>query len=155
MKTLFTVSSVEWPYSQASLHRFWGRSQGLWLSKLAKVSLRLLEEQELQGLQQIHSLEHPAFGIRMAWEYQMKPEVGQMMWCVDATQPHVIFADRNMADSTSLAVYRYEMVEDQTLITTNGENEERTVLEGDSRRVRELRASGRLVKRLWESRFSA
>jgi hypothetical protein len=155
MQNLSLLSAVERPFNHDGLYQFWSRSQGLWSSKLAKVSVRLLDEQELQTLQHIHSLERPDFGIRMAWEYQSKSDIGQMMWCVDAYQPNSIFADQSVAANTSPAVYGYHMIEGQTLITTNGQHEERTTLDGDSRRVRELRSGGRLVKRLWENKFSA
>jgi hypothetical protein len=60
-----------------------------------------------------------------------------------------------MTENCLPAIYRYQMIDDHTLITTLGEIEERTVLEGDSRRLRELRTGNKLVRRLWENRFSA
>jgi hypothetical protein len=60
------------------LFQFWSRSQGLWLSKLTKVTLRLLDEQELQAFSQTQPLAQPEFGVKMAWEYQTKADVGQM-----------------------------------------------------------------------------
>jgi hypothetical protein len=155
MNNLSISSSVNSSFQHGNLYQFWWRSQGLWLSKLVKVTLRLLDEQELQTFQQSHALEQPEFGVRMAWEYQTKLEVGQMVWCVDAAQPTLVFTDRSIADSTPPAIYHYQMVDDRTLVTTNGEVEERTALDGDSRRLRELRSGGKLVKRLWENRFSA
>ena len=47
------------------------------------------------------------------------------------------------------------LVNDLTLVTTNGEAEERTILDRDSRRLRELRTGDELLKRLWENRYSA
>jgi hypothetical protein len=141
-------------FKHCNLYQFWWRSQGLWLSKLAKVTLRFLDDPELQTFQQIHALERPEFGVKMAWEYQAKADVGQMVWCVDAARSSVVFANQGMTDNTPPATYRYQMIGDFTLITTNGEVEERTALDGDSRRLRELRANGKLVKRLWENRFS-
>jgi hypothetical protein len=101
------------------------------------------------------SLEQPEFGIKMAWEYQTKLEAGQMVWCVDAAQSGLIFVNRGIIESHLPAIYRYRMIDDHTLITTMGEIEERTVLESDSRRLRELRTGNKLVRRLWENRFSA
>ncbi|MGF1566679.1 MAG: hypothetical protein ACFCVD_01150 [Nodosilinea sp.] len=136
------------------LYQFWWRSQGLWLSKLAKVTLRFLDERELQTFQKVHALEQPEFGIKMAWEYQTKSDVGQMVWCVDAAQPSLIFTDWSLTDNCAPTIYQYQIIDAHTLITTMSEIEERTVLEGDSRRLRELRTGDRLVRRLWENRFS-
>jgi hypothetical protein len=137
------------------LYHFWERSQGLWLSKLAKVTLRFLDEQELQSFPPVDGLANPAFGIRMAWEYQTKPAVGQMLWCVDADRDSLVFANQGITANSLPAIYRYQMRDDDSLVTTNGDTEERTALEGDSRRVRELRMGEKLIKRLWEHRFSA
>lgn len=155
MENLSISSSINPSFRHRNLYQFWWRSQGLWLSKLAKVTLRLLDEQELQTFQQVHDLEQPEFGVRMAWEYQTKSEVGQMLWGVDAAQASLVFTDRGIADNSAPDIYHYQMVDDRTLVTANSEFEERTALDGDSRRVRELRTEGRLVKRLWENRFSA
>jgi hypothetical protein len=138
-----------------SLYQFWWRSQGLWLSKLAKVTLRLLDEGDLQTFRHHHSLKQPAFGVRMAWEYQTKAESGQMMWCVDATQPSLIYTDRGITDNSPPAIYYYQIIGDRTLVTTLDDIEERTALESDNCRLRELRTGGKLVKRLWENKFSA
>jgi hypothetical protein len=148
------MNSIEQAFEHRNLYQFWARSQGLWLSKLARVTVRLLEEQELQAFQQTHALEQPEFGIKMAWEYETKADIGQMLWCVDAARSDVVFTNRGINDRDPPATYRYQMKNDFTLITTNGEVEERTALDGDSRRLRELRADGKLVKRLWENRFS-
>jgi hypothetical protein len=147
--------SIDPPFTHNTLYQFWVRSEGLWLSKLAKVTLRFLDEQELQTFRQHHSLTQPEFGVRMAWEYQTKTEVGQMMWCVDAAQSGLVFANQGITDRSPPAIYHYQLVNDLTLVTTNGEAEERTILDGDSRRLRELRTGGKLVKRLWENRYSA
>ena len=155
MQKTSILPSINSSFRHGDLYQFWLRSQGLWLSKLAKVTLRLLDERELQTFQHIHLLEQPEFGIRMAWEYQTKSEVGQMMWCVDAAQSSLVFANQGIADHSPPAIYRYRMKGDRTLITTNGEIEEFTALESDSCRLRELRTGGKLVKRLWENRYSA
>lgn len=155
MQNLAIPSTDNRSFKHCNLYKFWWRSQGLWLSKLAKVTLRFLDEQELKTFRQIHSLEQPEFGVRMAWEYQTKSEIGQMVWGVDAAQPRLMFADRGLVENSPPAIYHYQMLGDRTLVTTNGEVEEHTVLEGDSHRLRELRTGGKLVKRLWENRFSA
>jgi hypothetical protein len=155
MNNISIPSTIDCSFKHCNLYQFWWRSQGLWLSKLVKVTLRFLDEQELQTIQQIHTLEQPEFGVRMAWEYQTKSEVGQMAWCVDTNQPSLVFTNHGIADNTLPAIYNYQMVGDLTLVTTNGEIEERTALDGNSRRLRELRTGGKLVKRLWENKFSA
>jgi hypothetical protein len=137
----------------ACLYQFWWRSQGLWLSKLAKVTLRLLDTAELETVQ--HTLSYPSFGIQMAWEYQSKGGSGQMMWCVDAAQANLIFTDRGITAQSPPAVYEYRMVDASVLLTTNGEVEECTALQGDNTRLRELKQGGKLVKRIWESKFSS
>jgi hypothetical protein len=155
MQHLVLPTARDRPFNHDHLYQFWWRSQGLWLSKLAKVTLRWLDEPELQTLRQIHALEQPEFGVRMAWEYQTKSAIGQMMWCVDAHQPSLIFANQGLAAHSPPAIYQYQMMGDHTLITTNGEATERTAIESDSWRMRELRTGGKLVKRLWENRYSA
>jgi hypothetical protein len=155
MQNLLISSSSNQPFRHSTLYQFWQRSQGIWLSKLVKVTLRLLDDPELQMFQRIHALEQPEFGVKMAWEYQTKSEGGQMMWCVDANHPSLVFTNQGITDESPPTIYQYQMVGDRTLVTTQGEIEERTALDGDSRRLRELRAEGKLVKRLWEIRFSA
>ncbi len=137
------------------LYQFWDRSQGLWLSKLTKVTLSFLDEPELDTFQQIQPLAKPDFGVRMAWEYQTKAETGQMNWCVDAMQPGLIFTDKSVAADSLPAIYRYQMVDDHILITAAGEIEEHTTLENDCRRLRELKHQGKLMRRFWENRFNA
>jgi hypothetical protein len=48
-----SVGSAE-SFEHDRLYQFWSRSQGLWMSKLAKVTLCLLDERELQAFSQIH-----------------------------------------------------------------------------------------------------
>ncbi len=90
----------------------------------------------------------------MAWEYQIKAETGQMAWCVDAMQPGLIFTDKSVTDHRLPAVYDYEMLGDHILVTAAGELEERTALEGDRQRLRELRYADKLVRRHWENKLS-
>jgi hypothetical protein len=136
------------------LYQFWSRSQGLWMSKLAKVTLCLLDERELQALSHTHLLEQPEFGIKLAWEYQLKAESGQMNWFVDAAQPGLVFTNKSVQEHSPPAIYDYQMVEDHILVTATGELEERTVLEGERQRLRELRCDGTLVRRHWEHKFN-
>jgi hypothetical protein len=147
------VGSVE-SFEHDRLYRFWSQSQGLWISKLAKVTLCLLDERELPALSQIHVLEQPEFGIKLAWEYQLKAESGQMSWFVDAAQPGLVFTNKSVRADSSPAIYDYQMVGDRMLVTATGELEERTVLEGDRQRLRELRCDGTLVRRHWEHKFN-
>jgi hypothetical protein len=147
------VGSAE-SFEHDRLYQFWSRSQGLWMSKLAKVTLCLLDERELQALSQIHVLEQPEFGIKLAWEYQLKAESGQMNWFVDAAQPGLVFTNKSVQADSLPAIYDYQMVDDHILVTATGELEERTVLEGDRQRLRELRCDGTLVRRHWERKFN-
>jgi hypothetical protein len=137
------------------LYQFWARSQGLWLSKLTKVTLSFLDEPELNAFQHIQPLITADFGVRMAWEYQTKAETGQMSWCVDATQPGLILTNKSVTPDSPPAIYRYQMIDDHVLITAAGDIEERTALEDDCQRLRELRRQGKLVRRFWENRFNA
>lgn len=136
------------------LYQFWLRSQGLWLSKLTKVTLSFLGDLELQAFKHIHSLAHPEFGIRMAWEYQIKAETGQMSWCVDAAQPGLVFTSKRVTAHSLPAIYDYQMLGDHILVTATDQMEERTVLEGDHQRLRELRYQDKLVRRHWEHKFN-
>lgn len=136
------------------LYQFWLRSQGLWMSKLAKVTLCLLEEWELAALSHLHVLDRAEFGIKLAWEYQRKAESGQMCWFVDAAQPGLVFTNKSVQADSLPAIYDYHMVGDRMLVTATGELEERTVLEGDCQRLRELRCDGTLVRRHWEHKFN-
>jgi hypothetical protein len=147
------VGSAE-SFEHDLLYQFWSRSQGLWMSKLAKLTLCLLDEQELAALSQIHLLEQPEFGIKLAWEYQRKAESGQMTWFVDAAQPGLVFTNKSVQADSLPAIYDYQMVDDHILVTATGELEERTVLEGDRQRLRELRCDGTLVRRHWEHKFN-
>lgn len=139
----------------ASLYQFWWRSQGLWFSKLVKVTVCLLNEQELLAICQIHRLKQPKFGIRIGWEYYTKAESGQMLWYVDANQPGVVFSNKGVANDSQPDIYHYQMFSNHTLVTTNGKLAETTALEGDSRRLRDLRVEGKLIRRIWENKFNA
>jgi hypothetical protein len=154
MKNLSIYSSLNQSSKHDRLYQFWSRSQGLWLSKLTKVTLSFLNELELQAFRQIHSLAQPEFGVRMAWEYQIKEEAGQMSWCVDAARPGLVFTNKSVKDHSLPTIYDYQMVGDHILVTAAGELEERTVLEGDYQRLRELRCDGKLVRRHWENKFN-
>jgi hypothetical protein len=154
MKKISIYPSLNQSSQHDCLYQFWLRSQGLWLSKLTKVTLSFLGELELQAFKQIHSLVQPEFGIRMAWEYQIKAETGQMAWCVDAMQPGVVFTNKSVTAHSLPAVYDYEMMGNHILITAADGMEERTVLEGDYQRLRELRYQDKLVRRHWENKFS-
>jgi hypothetical protein len=122
---------------------------------IARTLVFQISEDDAEFVGRTRDPEQPEFGIQMAWEYQTNLAAGQMAWCVDAAQSNLIFTNRSITENCLPAIYRYQMIDDHTLITTLGEIEERTVLEGDSRRLRELRTGDKLVRRLWENRFSA
>jgi hypothetical protein len=155
MNNLSIYSTIDRSFKHYNLYQFWSRSQGLWLSKLTKVTLRLLDELELQAFSQIQPLAQPEFGVKMAWEYQTKAEVGQMSWCVDAAQPGLVFTNKSVTADSPPAIYGYRMVDDHILVTAADAIEERTAFESDSQRLRELRCEGKLLRRFWENRFNA
>ncbi len=134
------------------LHQFWQRSQGIWFSKLVNVTVRLLPQTELSAISQRHLLEQPEFGVRMSWEYNTKPQSGQMIWCVDTAYPGLLFADRSMLDH-SPQIFDYQMMSDRHLVITADKYSETFLLDGDFRRLRELRVEGKLIRRLWENKL--
>jgi hypothetical protein len=142
--------------SSASIHdnlyQFWRRSEGIWFSKLVNVTIRLLPQTELLAISQRHLLEQPEFGVRMSWEYNTKPQSGQMIWCVDTAYPGLLFADRSMLDN-SPQIFDYQMTGDQHLVITADKYCETFLLDGNHRRLRELRVEGKLIRRLWEHKF--
>jgi len=149
----YSLNSTKNRYQHYKLYDFWFRSEGIWFSKLVKVAVRFLDAQEVLIISQIHELEQPEFGIRMSWEYNTKAESGQMYWCVDANQKGRIFIDKSLSDNNPQIAY-YQLIDDNKLVTTVGKYEETFFLKGDSRRLRELRYDGKLVRRLWENKFA-
>ncbi len=140
-------------HTHYKLYNFWSRSEGLWLSKLVKVAVRFLSEQELLAVSQIHLLDKAEFGVKMSWEYNTKEELGHMLWCVNAMQPGLVFTDKGLSNYSSPQVLHYQMVNDNKLVITTGKYEETFLLDGDSRRLRELRYEGKLVRRLRENKL--
>jgi hypothetical protein len=137
-----------------NLYNFWSRSQGIWFSKLVKVVVGLLDEQELLSISQAHLLTEPEFGVKMSWEYNTKPESGQMSWCVDANQPGFVFTNKGLTTDKP-CVLTYQMVNPNKLVMTSDKLEETFLLDSDSRRLRELRCEGKLLRRLWEHKLGA
>jgi hypothetical protein len=43
---------------------------------------------------QKHQMEEAEFGIRLSWEYSLRNESGQMIWCVTANHPDTLFTDQ-------------------------------------------------------------
>ena len=126
-------SSLNQQFKHDSLYKFWTRSQGLWFSKLAKVTVRLLDEQELLAICQIHPLKQPEFGVKMSWEYQTQAKLaaaGQMLWCVDANQFGLVFTNKGIANDSQPGIYHYQILSNHILVTTDGNLEEITTLEG-------------------------
>jgi hypothetical protein len=155
MRDLSLTAWIDRRFKHGSLYQFWWRSQGIWLSKLAKVSLRLLDDRELRSVYKLHALEQPEFGVKMNWEYYSKPLSGQMVWFVDSTQADLIFIDKSVGPDSQPDIYSYRVIDGQTLVTTNGSIEETTMLDGHSRRVRELRLNGKLFRRIWENKLGS
>jgi hypothetical protein len=138
-----------------NLYDFWLRSQGIWFSKLVKVAVKVFSKKENIQISQIHHLAQVEFGVSMSWEYYTKPELGHMSWCVDSNQSNLIFTDQSISSDTSPQIFNYQMVNDNKLIVTNGKYEEMFVLDSNSRRLRELKCEGKLIRRIWENKFAA
>ncbi len=134
------------------LHQFWRRSEGIWFSKLVNLTVRLLPQAELLAISQRHLLEQPEFGVRISWEYNTKQQSGQMLWCVDTDYRDLIFSDRSMLND-SPQIFDYQMINEQHLVITADKYSETFLLDGDRRRLRELRVEGKLIRRLWENKF--
>jgi hypothetical protein len=149
-----TVGLTEQPFVHDALYQYWFRSQGIWFSKLVKVAVRFLNAHELLNVGQLHGLNDTIeFGVRMQWEYYTKDECGHMSWCVDATHPNIMFSDRSVI-SHEPQVLHYTMPHPDELKITLDDLEERFCLQSNRHQLRELRRNGRLLRRLWEHKFS-
>ncbi len=138
------------------LYDFWFRSEGLWLSKLVKVSINFLSPPDLLSVTQLHQLQQPEFGIRMSWEHHTSEASGQMLWCVDGNHPNSIFTNKGINPNSQSSVYQYHLLSDDILITIDGKAEETNFLEpNNTRRLRELRYDGKLIRRHWEDKYRA
>lgn len=135
------------------LYSFWLRSEGIWFSKLVKVTVKLLSAQELLAISFLHRINQVEFGVRINWEDNIKEESGHMSWCVDANQPGLVFTDKGLSSDSPPQILDYQMFDDNKLVITTGKYEETFLLDGDQRRLRELRYDGKLVRRLWENKF--
>ncbi len=143
-------------FQHQKLYDFWSRSEGLWLSKLVKVSINFLPPPDLLTVTQLHQLQQPEFGIRMSWEHNTSESSGQMLWCVDANLPHSVFTTNGINPDSQPSVYHYHLLSDDILITIDGKAEETNLLEpNNTRRLRELRYDGRLIRRHWEDKYRA
>lgn len=136
-----------------SLYTFWLRSQGIWFSKLVNVTIKLLECGELLANDSVENIEHSEFGIRLGWEYNTKSEAGQMLWWTRSDRPGLIFTNKGIGNFTQPATYTYSLPSKDTLITSIGQFEETNILDGDNRRLRELRFDGKLMRRHYEQKF--
>lgn len=159
---------VETAFSHNALYQFWlrscrasqGESQGVWCSNLATVTVRFLTASELQEVGQLHHLKNIEFGICVQWQYNNKPQAGQIRWCVDSKHPHLIFPDRsaaktfaNRADASDKPpVLYYTLFNANEISITIGDLEERVYLQHDTYRLREIRQNGQLIRRVWENK---
>lgn len=91
----------------------------------------------------------------MSWKHNTKEDSGHMSWCVDANQPGLVFTDKSLLSDSLPQIVGYQMVDDNQIGMTAGNYEETILLEGDSRRLRELKFKGKLIRRLWENKFVA
>lgn len=152
---LLRNSSSNQRFQHEQLHNFWVRSEGIWFSQLAKVTVKLLDEQELLAISQIFLLTQAEFGVRINWEFNTKAESGSMAWCVDASKPSLLFTDETLPYEHLPQIFSYRLINDNQLAIATGESEEIYWLDGNSRRRRELRYQNQLVSRVWESKFTA
>jgi hypothetical protein len=81
-------------FQHQKLYDFWSRSVGLWQAKLVKVMIEILTPPDRAIVTQLHQMEEAEFGIRLSWEYSLRNESGQMIWCVTANHPDTLFADQ-------------------------------------------------------------
>ena len=140
-------------FKHYNLYNFWSRSEGLWVSKLVKVTVKFLDEQELLVVSKIHALDNTEFGVRVSWEYTKKEESGHMSWCVDSHHLGLVFTDKSLLSDTPPQILNYQMINENKLVITAGKYEETFLIHDDTRRLRELRYDGKLVRRLWENKF--
>ena len=75
-----------------------------------------------------------------------------MSWCVDGKHLGLVFTDKGLSNDTPPQILDYQMKDNKMVITT-GKYEESFLLDGDIRRLRELRYDGKLVRRLWENKL--
>ena len=137
-----------------NLYHFWFRSVGSWDSLLVKVAASWLSEQELLSLSQIHHLSQPEFGVKVSWEYKKKSEEGNMSWCVDANHPNLIFTNKTLKHNSPPSILNYQLPDANKLVITVDDLEETFMLASSTRRLRELRYQGKLLRRLWEQKVS-
>ena len=78
-----------------------------------------------------------------------------MSWCVDSNHSGLVFTDKSLSKDSLPRIFDYQMVNDHKLVMTVGKYEETVVLDGDTRRLREQRYEGKLLRRLWENKFRA
>jgi hypothetical protein len=140
-------------FTHDPLYDFWSRSQGMWFSKLVNLTMKLLDSPELLATNEIDTWPQPEFGIKLSWQYNTKPESGQMFWWVNSDLSGLIFTDRGIRNDLQPATYNYQMPSQSTLVTTVGKFEETNILDGSHRRLRELRFDGKLMRRHWEHKF--
>ncbi|MBD2101499.1 hypothetical protein [Leptolyngbya sp. FACHB-261] len=136
------------------LYEFWCRSMGTWTSPLLTLQLRWLDNPELLPISEAHHLSEPEFGISMSWTYNKKAEAGHMAWIADASHPNAVFTDKSIWEDTPPSVFNYQLFAAKRLVMTTGEYEETVFLQSDSRRLREQRYGGKLMRRLWEDKVA-
>jgi hypothetical protein len=137
------------------LYDFWLRSTGVWVSPLLTLNVNWLNASEIFAIAEIHALERVEFGIKMSWEYCKKPDSDYMSWCVDAKHPQVVFTDKSISHDSPPSIFNYQMPNANRLVVSVGKYEETIVLESHSRRLREQRYEGKLLRRLWEQKVDA
>jgi hypothetical protein len=150
----FEFSSKDQRLKHQDLYDFWLRSEGFWFSKLAKITIQLIEPSVFVDLAHSHQLQDPEFGIRINWEYSHQQTPGQMIWCVDAAHPSLVFTNQSISPGSLPSVYQYRMLSDNSLVTTDGHAEETNWLKQDHRRLREIRRAGKLIRRIWENKLN-
>lgn len=145
-------SSSNQRFKHEQLYNFWTRSEGIWFSQLVKVTVKLLDEPELLAISEIYLLTQAEFGVRTNWEFNTKAESGSMTWCVDASQPSLLFTNEKLPHEHLPQIFSYRLVNDNQLAIAGDDSEEIYWLDGNNRRRRELRYQNQLVSRVWETK---
>lgn len=137
------------------LYKFWFPSTGVWDSPLLTLTVKWLDEEELLLIGKIHNLHQSEFGVKMSWEYKKKSDSGHMSWCVDTAYPNLVFTNKSLAPESRPNIFNYQLLAANKLLMSVGKYEETVMLESETRRLREQRYDGKLIRRLWEEKVRA
>jgi hypothetical protein len=142
-------------FQHQKLYNFWLRSEGLWSSKLVSITINLLDPQDLLAVTRLHQLKQPEFGVKLSWKRNPDGRSGQMLWCVDAHWPNMVFTNQGVTSDHQPHTYDYALLGDSSLVTRAGNAEETNRFESNDHRLRELRYEGKLIRRHWERKLGS